>query len=422
MTTQRAAAYVRVSDEQPINGWSLDEQERRIREYARENNSVIVQVYRDEVAESKDKLPGFGQMMLDAHDGLFDTIIAVHPSVLFRNMALAYRYQVELRTKLDIEVIFLRQPVLALPSVTMEAMNDMFDEFMHYQLQVRTTLGKQARAQRGLYNGVLPFGYALNGEDIPVAHPTNAAGVIIAFNVYARGKHTDAQIAELLNDKGYRTSGNWGQRHFTKDTVNRILQNAFYLGVVKYKGKTFPGQHPALIEPEVFAECQDIRAMRARKPGTVRKQKRVYILAGIARCSECELTLRGGATQSKGEWRYYRHTAHDRGVECSVPGKMVRADALEEQWANLLSTIQLTDEWRQRFLLMGPDEEQPEVVEDLGKLWDAATMEERRAITQMLLQALYVDVLDGKITAIEPCPDAKALFTASATDLGMTVL
>jgi site-specific DNA recombinase len=139
-----------------------------------------------------------------------------------------------------------------------------------------------------------------NENGIPVAHPTNAAGVIMAFNVYARGKHTDAQIAELLNDKGYHTSGNWGERPFTKDTVNRILQNAFYLGVVKHKSKTYPGLHPALIEPEVFAECQDIRAMRARKPGSTRKQKRVYILAGIARCSECGLTLRGGATQSKG--------------------------------------------------------------------------------------------------------------------------
>jgi hypothetical protein len=105
-----------------------------------------------------------------------------------------------------------------------------------------------------------------------------------------------------------------------------------------------------------------------------------------------------------------------------VPGKMVRADALEEQWANLLSTIRLTDEWQHRFLLMGPDEERAEVGEDLGKLWTTLTLDKRRAMTQMLLQALYVDVITGTITAIKPQPDAKVLFTASATDLGVTVL
>ncbi len=48
-------------------------------------------------------------------------------------------------------------------------------------------------------------------------------------------------------------------------------------------------------------------------------------------------------------------------------------------------------------------------------------LKERRAITLMLLRALYVDVLNDMITTIEPQPGAKALFTASDTDLGVTV-
>ena len=71
------------------------------------------------------------------------------------------------------------------------------------------------------------------------------------------GRYTDAQIADLLNREGYRTTGNWGERPFTKDTVNRLLRNVFYLGFVKYKGELYPGKHPALISQELFDRAQE---------------------------------------------------------------------------------------------------------------------------------------------------------------------
>jgi DNA invertase Pin-like site-specific DNA recombinase len=88
---KRAAAYVCVSNDEPTHGWSLDEQEQHIRDYAGCNNYEIVQVYRDETSENSEKRPGYGQMVLDAHAGLFEAIIVLHPSALFRFVALFHR-------------------------------------------------------------------------------------------------------------------------------------------------------------------------------------------------------------------------------------------------------------------------------------------------------------------------------------------
>jgi DNA invertase Pin-like site-specific DNA recombinase len=425
MTSQpHAAAYVRTYHEEPAGNWSAEYQDRQVRYYAARHGYEITQVYQDDAVHHTDKCSGFERMLFDAQAGLFSAILALHPSRLFHNAVLAGRYTDELRDKLGVEIVFVSEAVPDPAAYTMESLNALFEEYTLHELRTRSTLGKQARAQRGLFNGTLPFGYTLNGDEVPVAHPMDSVGLVMAYEAYATDSYGDTQIAELLNQKGYHTTGHWGERPFTKDTVAAMLQNVFYTGVVKYKGETLPGQHPALIDQDLFDECQAVRASRAR-PRTVEPQRRIYLLAGIARCSKCGLTLRCHASQSKGKTRYYRHTAQERGYECSAPSKMVRADVIEEQWGDLLSVVRLPAEWWQRIQEQVdvrdrvPDSACPD---HLGTLWSAMTPEERRAITQMLLQALYVDVLSEKITAIEPQPDARALFTTSDTDLGVMVL
>ena len=94
----------------------------------------------------------------------------LHTSRLFRNIALSRRYKDELRNKLNIEVLFVNQPVSDDPTgFITETINEMFDEYYLYQLRMWTALGKQTRAQKGLYNGTLPFGYAAGEEGVPVS-------------------------------------------------------------------------------------------------------------------------------------------------------------------------------------------------------------------------------------------------------------
>src|SRR5690606_17630668 len=139
-----------------------------------------------------------------------------------------------------------------------------------------------------------------------------------------------------------------------------------------------------LITQELFDQAQDARARRRKRPKAYAEKKRVYVLAGIARCDECELTLRCGATQSKGAHRYYRHTAHERGYECAVPGKMVRADILEAQWSDIISRIQLPPDWKKRIEELAGDADQRQRV-----------LREREEVQEKLRRAkvMYRDLL-----------------------------
>jgi len=81
--------------------------------------------------------------------------------------------------------------------------------------------------------------------------------VLLAFNQYTTGLYSDAQVANMLTEEGYRATGNFGARSFSKDTVRPLLQNRFYLGETQYKGKSYPGRHPMpMLSPSAgCAQC-----------------------------------------------------------------------------------------------------------------------------------------------------------------------
>lgn len=483
MTMKRAAAYVRVSSEDQADGWSLDGQEKALREYGERNGYKVVQVYQDDMSGSKAARPGLDRMLMDAHAGLFQAILVYHTSRLFRNVALARRYKDLLRNKLNIDVIFINQPVFE-PNdpngFMMEGVSELFDEYYLYQLRFWTSLGKKTRAQKGMWNGTLPFGYVTDEETgEPVPHPKNSKGLVMAFEAYATGNYTDRKIADLLNQEGYTTTGNWGERPFTKDTVNRMLKNEFYLGFVKYKGELYPGKHPALISQELFDKCQEVRNSHRKRSRAVGVRRHVYVLASLARCNRCGLTLRCGATSSGKKTRYYRHMARLRGYECEVPDQGIRADDLEAEWAQLMTSIALPDDWRNRIekLVSDADEreailrerkvveeklrrlkrlyrdllvddaeyksslnelqtrlsalvlpssphliEAGEYLENMVLLWNRATQNERMEISRTLVKAVMVDVESGKIVAIEPHSVFRLLFTEVCEKLSISII
>jgi hypothetical protein len=358
-------------------------------------------------------------------------------------------------------------------------MNELFDEYYLHQLRFWTTLGKQTRAQKGMWNGTLPFGYMTDEERMPVPHPQNAEGVRLAFEAYSTGRYTDMQIAELLNSKGYRTTGNWGERPFTKDTINRLLKNVFYLGYTKYKGELYPGKHPPLIDQELFDKCQAVRAKRAGKPRSVGRKKRVYLFSGLIRCNICQLTLRCFTSNNKSQIRYYRHIPKERGYDCSAPNnKYLRADKLEQQWSEILSRTQLPSDWQQKIEALAGDADEREAIlkerrqveerlrrltrlyrdllieedeyresraalqqklatlivpenkeiieaghylESLSPLWEVASLKERREITLVMVNNLYVDVNKEKILSIEPMPAFAMLLKEVAENVGVKI-
>lgn len=362
-----AAIYVRVSSEMQLDGHSLDAQERLCREYCQRHGLAITSVYREEAeSASSTERPELQRMLADARLGVFAAIVFYHTWRFSRSIE-----DSALMTRLERSGIRLMSVTDAIDSATPAGRlqrNITLAVGQHYldQLRAETTRGKRERAMQGLSNANHPpFGYVRNADHRDEPGP-EAGTVREMFERYATGAYTDIEIASWLNAQGKRTSGGWGHRPFSKDTVRAILINPFYIGMVGYRGLSdretesgqraraskrawqwLPGKHEPIISSELFDRCRSVRARLGRRfVGRKPSQAHSYILSKMARCARCGGPLRA-MTDNQGEPKY-TCTAHDRAVACDATRRSVREIRLLEDLDALVGELSLTEPVRAR--------------------------------------------------------------------------
>ena len=112
-------------------------------------------------------------------------------------------------------------------------------------------------------------------KDPPIFVEEEAKIVRLAFEQYATGRFSDIEIAEMLNQHGYKTRSG---RRFSKDSISGILRNPFYSGKVVYNNKNegvdeiYEGKHEALISPELWERCQTWRRDRRTLSRAIQKK------------------------------------------------------------------------------------------------------------------------------------------------------
>jgi site-specific DNA recombinase len=272
---------------------------------------------------------------------------------------------------------------------------------------------------------------------------------------------TITEVAQLLNQRGYRTrqTTRFGSRPWSEDTVNGLLRNAFYAGLVKHGEDIYQGQHMAIISRELWEKSVAIRSAHVYKPHSHSADGRVYLLGGLARCDACGEPLR--CQPQYGGLTYYRDTTHERGLECPRQTVAVRTDVIDQEMAEIVSSVRLPDSWRERVLdqLQAGDEQcrleadrkrteerkrrvtkayidggltdaeyerekralqsrldqlrNPEVDQvldaakflgSLGLVWEKATRKERRELVRILFDAVYVDIEAKRISGLVAKP------------------
>jgi len=310
--TMPVAMYARVSTYGQAQGHSIDAQLRGCRERAGPDALVYVEEGKSARTEDIRKRPVFRQLLADAEAGRFDCIIVHKLDRFSRNLritleaferlALANVAFVSITEQIDYTTphgkLFLHM-LAALP------------QWFSYNLSLETKKGKAERKCQGLYNGLLPFGYTKGADGLPVPHPTNHAGVLLAFQCAAEGA-SDAEVARRLNAAGYRTSGNRGLNLWTKDSVRVMLMSRFYIGELP---GGIPGKHAPLIDPELFEAAQAARERnRKRSALKVGIEQHVYSLSGLLRCGYCGGSIRIHA--KNGEKPRTRCYSRSQGLDC----------------------------------------------------------------------------------------------------------
>jgi site-specific DNA recombinase len=214
-------------------------------------------------------------------------------------------------------------------------------QFYSDNLSLETKKGKAERKLQGRHNGLLPFGLKKGAEDgLPVPDPETYPGLLLAFQLAAAGK-SDREVAEELNAAGYRTTGNRGRNPFGKDTVCRMLQNRFYLGVLPDgNGGWIPAAHQPVLDAELFERAAAAR--RVNRTGSLKATRahRRHSLSGLGICGHC-----GGRlhiqTPRDGKPRIY---CYQRGQSSRCGQRSSHLAVIEEQIDAYLRTFNLPDE------------------------------------------------------------------------------
>ena len=330
-----------------------------------------------------------------------------------------------------------------------------FAEFFSAQLARHVQKGVRQRAEQGLQNGSIPFGYRKDDESgIPCPVPEEAEALRTAFAKRAAGETHNA-IARWLNGQGFRTRRG---KLFTGFSVRDLLSFRFYLGVVKLKDEEFPGQHDGIIARDLFERVRTRTVKRG--PGRRKAGGPRGLLAGMIRCGHCGKRVQTDVNRSGNPLYRERHAD-----ECETNNKSCTASGIDMQIRDLFGSLVLPQDWKLKIARRSVKTEGPSVaelearrlrlgrsyrdmtiseeeyereldeldaqlrmaqlsttieldqvaklLENLPEFWDSANAEERRRLLRPLVESVYVEIGSKRVSGIVPVPAFKTLLESA---------
>ena len=143
-----------------------------------------------------------------------------------------------------------------------------------------------ASKRKGLWmGGNVPLGYEADGRTLRI-NKTEALTIKTLYDLYhehglIRVVKERAEDLGLRSRRRVRGAGRVsGGKPFDRGHIHHLLSNPIYAGRIRHKGQVFDGQHPEIIDPDVWDRVQQMLEGRAAKArGTKRKATR-SLLAG----------------------------------------------------------------------------------------------------------------------------------------------
>lgn len=322
--------YARVSSkEQEREGYSIPAQVKLIKKYADSNSIKIVESFIDvetaKVAGRKDF-----EKMVEKLKGNSDIegIICEKTDRLYRNL----KDWVTL-DDLGITLVFVKEGVIGKDSTSdakfMHGIRVLMAKKYIDNLSEEVKKGVREKVLQGGFPHMAPTGYLnVNKEIVPDSQ--RAFFVKRAYEMYASANYSLKEIAEELNDKGFRTRNG---KKVHKSNIDQMLKNPTYYGKILYNGQIYDGNHKPIVSESLFNKVQENFNCTSRP----RSYKHTFPLRGFIVCGECGCKIT--AEVQKGHV-YYRCTK-SKG-NCSQ--RYIREEAIVKEISAVLANLELDEE------------------------------------------------------------------------------
>lgn len=316
----RVALYIRVSgEEQKIKGLSLEAQQERLEEYARERGWVIVGTYIDAAKTARKnihKRTEFQRMIQSVKHNEVDILLFCRLDRWFRSVGDYYKVM----------------EILQAHNCDWKTTDEEYDTttangrlYINVKLSIaqneadidgeRIDVVFDSKIAHGtVVSGSTPFGLRVNSEKRLEIIPDDAAIVQDAFNYFETTVSQRATTKYIREKYGV----NWCYA-----TFHRMLIEELYTGVYNRGDRYNANFCPAIIQRRQFDRVQMLLKKNVRHAPS----GRVYLFTSILNCKECGHKMNGYISQGI---YYYRCNQHIQRGKCPH-NHSAREDRIE-QW------------------------------------------------------------------------------------------
>lgn len=208
----------------------------------------------------------------------------------------------------------------------------------HYSRNLREEAKKgiYGRLKQGFYPFRAPIGYTDQGAaKLKLPDPVMAPLVRETFELYGAGKFPLMELADHMHERGLR---NWRGGPVTVNGISTILNNPFYVGVMRIKksGQDFSGNHEPLVSRDLFERVQTLLLGKT----VDRVAQHSFLFSRLVRCASCHYSLIG--ERQKGH-TYYR--CHNRPFKSPpvCPITSIKEEQLENAVQSIFEKLTLSD-------------------------------------------------------------------------------
>ena len=326
-----AGLYIRVSTEdQAREGFSLPEQEKRLRAMCEYKGYEIYKVYKDAGISAKtgNKRPAFEELLQDIKDKKCNTIVVLKLDRLTRSV-----YDWENIIK------FLEENNAYLDCAnddinTTNANGKMISRILMSVSQQeiertseRTKVGLSGAIKAGHIPARAPLGYK-HVDRLLVPDPLTKDIIIRIFNLYSEGC-TYVKIAKIYNEEKVLGKTNWRDTTILKIISNEIYKGDYVSGKRSGNSVYYENVVEPLVSKELWENCQ----VQKKKNSRNYMRTQTYIFLQKLRCPKCGRILAGGATHKikYDKWYFY--------YRCEDCKNNIKEETIEDSVKVLLSDI-----------------------------------------------------------------------------------
>jgi DNA invertase Pin-like site-specific DNA recombinase len=258
--------------------------------------------------------PALKKLMEDIERGRIDIVVVYKIDRLSRSL-MDFVKMVEVFERHKVTFVSITQSFNTTTSMGRLMLNILlsFAQFEREVISERIRDKFAASRKKGMWmGGCPPLGYDVVARKLLV-NPLEAPLVREIFESFTQSESCVAIIRQL-NAVGY-TKKSWttqgGKHHIgkplDKQYIDRILHNRVYLGEAVHKGKSYPGEHSAIIDMPLWEAAHKILAVSPQKRGNINRARQPSLLRGLVYCSCCGSAMTPSSTSIRARGVSYRY-------------------------------------------------------------------------------------------------------------------